>query len=171
MPTVLIIAGPNGAGKTTFADALLKRRHELFEFVNADEIARRMRWSTYDAASDLIAGREMLKLLDALTDERRDIALETALASLSYARRIARWRAAGYRVELVYLRLASVEESLSRVRRRVAMGGHDIPEQDIRRRFPKSLRHLDEIYKPIVDSWQIWLSGAEGLQLLDSSPS
>ncbi|WP_198574387.1 zeta toxin family protein [Caulobacter hibisci] len=121
--------------------------------------------------SVVIAGREMLKLLAALTEEQRDIALETTLASLSYARRIDHWRAVGYRVELVYLRLANVEELLARVRRRVAMGGHDIPERDIRRRFPKSLQYLDKIYKPLVDSWQVWRSGEEGLELLDSSLS
>lgn len=111
----------------------------------------------------------MLSLLDTLTAEGRDIALETTLASRSYARRIERWRNAGYRVELVYLRLPTVEHSIARVHRRVEMGGHDIPERDIRRRFPRSLQYLDDIYKPLVDAWQVWLSGEEGLQLLDSS--
>ncbi|WP_158277962.1 AAA family ATPase [Caulobacter endophyticus] len=169
MPTVLIIAGPNGAGKTTFANALLARRVEPFEFVNADEIARRMHLPSLDAGTDMLAGRQMLSLLDTLTAERRDIALETTLASRSYARRIGRWRSDGYRVELVYLRLPTVEDSLARVRRRVEMGGHDIPEHDIRRRFPRSLVYLEEIYKPLVDAWQVWLSGEEGLELLDSS--
>jgi predicted ABC-type ATPase len=112
----------------------------------------------------------MLMLLDELTVQRRDIALETTLATLSYARRITAWRAEGYRVELVYLRLASIDQSLERVRRRVEMGGHDIPEVDIRRRFPKSLEYLDSVYKPIVDAWQVWQSGEAGLQLLESYP-
>ncbi|KSB88423.1 hypothetical protein AS593_05170 [Caulobacter vibrioides] len=169
MPTILIIAGPNGAGKTTFANALLARRAEPFEFVNADEIARRMHQSVLDVGTDMLAGRQMLGLLETLTAERRDIALETTLASRSYARRIQQWRHEGYRVELVYLRLPTVEDSLARVRQRVEMGGHDIPERDIRRRFPRSLRYLDEIYKPLVDAWQVWLSGEEGVKLLDSS--
>lgn len=152
MPTVLIIAGPNGAGKTTLANALLADRAEPFEFVNADEIARRIGGKGGRRSADILAGREMLRLLDELTAQRRDIALETTLATLSYARRVRTWRASGYRVELVYLRLTDVEQSLERVRRRVEMGGHDIPEADIRRRFPKSLEYLNEVYKPIVDA-------------------
>lgn len=170
MPTVLIIAGPNGAGKTTLANALLADRAELFEFVNADEIARRIGRRVEGRSPDLLAGREMLRLLDQLTVQQRDIALETTLATLTYARRVGAWRAAGYRVELVYLKLAGVEQSLERVRKRVAMGGHDIPENDIRRRFPKSLEYLDAVYKPIVDSWQVWLSGEAGLQLIEFGP-
>ena len=170
MPTVLIIAGPNGAGKTTLANALLANRAERFEFVNADEIARRLGRRSEGRAADLLAGREMLRLLDQLTAQQRDIALETTLATLSYGRRIAAWRAAGYRVELVYLRLAHVEQAIERVQRRVLKGGHNIPEEDIRRRFPRSLEYLDSVYKPIVDAWQVWRSGETGLQLLEFGP-
>jgi predicted ABC-type ATPase len=170
MPTVLIIAGPNGAGKTTLANVLLADRAEPFEFVNADEIARRIGGRGEGRLPHLLAGREMLRLLDALTVQRRDIALETTLATLSYARRIQAWRGNGYRVELVYLQLANVDQSLERVRRRVEMGGHDIPEIDIRRRFPKSLEYLESIYKPIVDTWQVWRSGEAGLSLLEFGP-
>lgn len=170
MPTVLIIAGPNGAGKTTFANEFLRRRAEPFEFVNADEIARRITGPATERARDLMAGRAMLTRLDALTALRRDVALETTLATLSHARRIETWRAAGYRVELIYLRLAAVEDSLARVRRRVAMGGHAIREADIRRRFQRSLDYLDEVYKSIVDAWQVWSNGDEGLTLLDWGP-
>lgn len=170
MPTVLIIAGPNGAGKTTFANAVLSRRPEPFEFVNADEIARRLGGAAGERGRDLLAGRAMLRLLEDLTAARRDIALETTLATLSHAHRIERWRAAGWRVELVYLRLASVEDSLARVRGRVAMGGHDIPEADIRRRFPRSLDYLERVYKPIVDEWRVWRHGEQGLELVDYGP-
>lgn len=170
MPTVLIIAGPNGAGKTTFANEILRRRPEPFEFVNADEIARRITGPMTEGARDLLAGRAMLMRLEALTAAGRDIALETTLATLSHARRIEAWRAGGYRVELIYLRLAAVEDSLARVRRRVAMGGHDIREADIRRRFQRSLDCLDGVYRPIVDHWQVWSNGDDGLKLLDFGP-
>jgi len=171
MPTVLIIAGPNGAGKTTFANAMLARRAEAFEFVNADEIARRIGGGGAGRAPDLLAGREMLRLLDELTAAGRDIALETTLATRSHAHRIERWREAGYRIELVYLRLPNVEASLARVAGRVAKGGHGIPEADIRRRFPRSLDYLETVYKPLVDAWWIWASGEDGLEMVESSLS
>jgi predicted ABC-type ATPase len=82
--------------------------------------------------------------------------LETTLATLIYARKIPLWRQLGYVVSLVYLRLPSVESSIGRVQKRVSTGGHGIPEEIIRRRFDKSRRYLEKIYKPIVDEWYVW---------------
>ena len=72
-----------------------------------------------------------------------------------YARRLPGWRRAGYGVQLVYLRLPDVETSIARVAHRVAMGGHGVPETDLRRRFDRSLANL-EAYKPLVDAWEVW---------------
>lgn len=94
--------------------------------------------------------------MGALVEAREGFAFETTLSSGLYARRIPSWRKLGYRVQLEYVRLPSVEASLERVARRVALGGHGIPEADIRRRFGRSLRNLDQIYKPAVDAWQVW---------------
>ena len=105
-----------------------------------------------------------------MTSAGLDVVVETTLATLTHARRVRAWREAGYRVELVYLRLPSVEHSIARVARRVAEGGHGIPEADLRRRFPRSLDYLETVYKPIVDAWEVWASGEEGLTLLDKGP-
>ena len=86
--------------------------------------------------------RMMPKRIAELTDEKVDIAIETTLASLGYAQKIRAWRERGYVVSLVYLRLDSVQQSIERVRKRVADGGHSIPEQTIRRRFDKSWRYF-----------------------------
>jgi len=80
----------------------------------------------------------------------------TTLATLTYAAKIPRWRHAGYSVGLVYLRLANVEMSLDRVRRRVAAGGHDVPEATVRRRFPKRVEYFESHYRPLVDEWYVW---------------
>ena len=69
------------------------------------------------------------------------------------------------RVELIHLRLPSVEASLARVSRRVAAGGHGIPAADIRRRFARSLANLEAVYKPLVDRWEVWDS-VEGAPIL-----
>jgi predicted ABC-type ATPase len=81
---------------------------------------------------------------------------ETTLASLSYAKKVKDWRKRGFHVALIYLRLPDVQASIDRVRRRVAAGGHGIPEAVIRTRFAKSLLYLDELYKPEVDEWYVW---------------
>jgi predicted ABC-type ATPase len=100
----------------------------------------------------------ILRRVDALVHANSDFIVETTLANLTYAQRIPAWRARGYVVSLTYLRLRSVEESIARVRKRVATGGHGIPEDTLRRRFDKSLRYFETIYKPIVDEWYIWES-------------
>lgn len=120
------------------------------------------------SSPELAAGRQMLDELERLVSERVSFALETTLATLHYARSIPEWRALGYSVSLIYLRLPNVEASIARVRRRVSQGGHGIPEDTIRRRFDKSLDYLERVYKPIVDDWYVYDS-KEGEFVLNSS--
>lgn len=98
----------------------------------------------------------MLLRINAAIAEHLDLLFETTLATLMYAQKIPVWRADGYRVSLIYLRLPDVEASIRRVRHRVASGGHDIPESIIRQRFIKSRVYLEEHYKQAVDEWYIW---------------
>ena len=163
MPTLIIIAGPNGAGKTTFAKEYLSAEDRPFEFVNADEIVRNL-----STRSDIRAARLMLSRIDSLAAEGADFVIETTLANRGYARRIPVWRERGYLVSLAYLRLDSVEQSVMRVRSRVAAGGHDIPEDVIRRRFGKSIQCFESVYRPIVDEWYVWHSGDGAFSLVDS---
>jgi predicted ABC-type ATPase len=158
-----MIAGPNGAGKTTFAREYLATEQRHFDFVNADEIAQDL-----DQPSDIMAGRMMLDRIDQLVDARADFAIETTLASLGYARKIPTWRAQGYVISVAYLRLDNVEQSIARVRKRVAAGGHGIPEAAIVRRFAKSWNYFESIYQPIVDEWYVWASREGGFSLVNS---
>ncbi len=156
MHEIIIIAGPNGAGKTTFANAFLRSTEGLV-YVNADEMARELTDPALTPAQcDIRAGKQMLERIAALVQARVEFVFETTLASLTYATRIPAWRALGYFVTLVYLRLPNVEASIARVRRRVEAGGHGIPEPIIRRRFSRSLECLEARYKPIVDEWYIY---------------
>jgi predicted ABC-type ATPase len=168
VPTVIIIAGPNGAGKTTFGDRYLSREDRRFEFVNADEIARGLDAGAAQSWSDISAARLMLVRVDELVRANADFALETTLATLIYARRIPVWRDRSYVVSLTYLRLGSVEESIDRVRRRVAAGGHGIPEETIRRRFAKSRQYFEAIYKALVDEWYLWESREGTFEFVES---
>ncbi|WEK40446.1 MAG: zeta toxin family protein [Candidatus Brevundimonas colombiensis] len=164
-PTLVLLAGPNGAGKTTFINRFLRQRAEAFRFVNPDEVARGL--TGEGAARDLAAGRLVLERLGALFVERADVVLETTLATRSHAPRLRRFKAAGYRVELIYLRPPSADFSVARVARRVAQGGHGIPEDTLRRRFALSLDYLETTYKPLVDAWEVYASSDDGLELLD----
>lgn len=169
MQEITIVAGPNGAGKTSFAKEHIPATREGLVYVNADEIARELAGlGLAPAHVNLRAGREMLARIDTLVDAGTEFMFETTLASLSYAQKILAWRARGYTIALIYLRLPNVEMSIDRVRRRVTAGGHDIPEQIIRQRFAKSSEYLESIYKPLVDEWYIWDSLEGQFQLAEA---
>jgi predicted ABC-type ATPase len=158
VPQVVIIAGPNGAGKTTFASEYLTSFLEPFEFVNADEIARSI--AQYDLTLsaqqvDVRSARIMLERINTLVAKRSNFALETTLASRAYSRKLRLWQKIGYTISLIYLRLASPEEAIERVCRRVLAGGHDIPEEVIRRRFHKSAKYFESTYKAVVNEWHV----------------
>jgi predicted ABC-type ATPase len=169
MKEIIIIAGPNGAGKTSFANEFLAGETNLV-FVNADEAARVLVRGGYTGtALDIAAGRVVLKLIAELTAKDREFVVETTLATTVYARLIPIWRASGYSVSLNFLRLASVEQALARIRHRVAAGGHSISEDIVRRRFMRGAELLEAAYKPIVNDWYIWNSLEGSFEIADSS--
>ena len=98
----------------------------------------------------------MLAEIDRLVAEGRSFAFETTLAGRGYLRRIDSWRRIGYRVTLLFLSLPSPEEAVDRVRHRVAQGGHNIPEDVIRRRFEAGLENLRGLYTARVDQWILY---------------
>ena len=150
---IVIIAGPNGAGKTTFAREFLPFEAGCPEFINADLIAAGLSPFQPEAVA-FRAGRVMLEEIAAHVEAGRNFAFETTLSGMTYATMIPRWRAAGYRVKLLYLSLASEEEAIARVAMRVRQGGHNIPVDVIRRRFVSSLKNFQDVYRLRVDYWQ-----------------
>ena len=161
MPTCWIIAGPNGAGKTTFALEYLPQVAQCSRFVNADLIAAGL--SPLAPERELLAAsRLFLAEIEACILQREDFAFETTLAGRSYLKLISRLRNDGWRVELIYLALPSIEMSLLRVTERVAHGGHHIPTVDIQRRFRRSLTNLFKLFSLAVDDCRCFMnSGAQ----------
>jgi predicted ABC-type ATPase len=160
-PTCWIIAGPNGAGKTTFALQYLPEVAGCSRFINADLIAAGL--SPLAPERELAAAsRLFLNEIEAHITARQDFSFETTLAGRGYLKLIRRLRADGWRVELIYLALPSVELSQLRVAERVRHGGHDVSAKDIERRFPRSLRNLLDHYSAAVDACHCYINtGAE----------
>jgi predicted ABC-type ATPase len=148
-PTCWIIAGPNGAGKTTFALEFLPRA-SCMHFINADLIAAGLAPLAPEREL-LAASRLVLRELETRIAARDSFAFETTLAGRTYLRLVQLLRQQGWRVELIFLALPSAEMSALRVAERVAHGGHSIPQPAIRRRFPRSLRHLLHEFSHRVD--------------------
>lgn len=154
-PTAYLIAGPNGAGKTTFATEFLPDFVHCREFVNADLIAAGLSPFAPETQA-LRAGRLVLTRIRELAEARQDFGFETTLAGRGYARLIADLKGSGYRVVLFFLWLPDAELAVARVANRVRQGGHDIPEETIRRRFDAGLRNFFRLYAPLADSWHLY---------------
>ena len=152
---VIIIAGPNGAGKTTFAGEFLPNAANCPNFVNADLIAAGLAPFAPESVA-FKAGRLMLSEINEYAHRGENFAFETTLSGRLYARLIPQWQSYGYHVKLFFLKLASPELAIARVRQRVLTGGHNVPEPIVRRRFAAGLHNLETICKPIVDEWAIY---------------
>lgn len=146
------MAGPNGAGKTTAAYTLLPEILNVWEFVNADEIARGLSPFQPDSVA-FEAGRIMLQRIDFLINKRVDFAFETTLSTRSYVQTIRRAQEAGYSVTLFFVYLSSPEMAVERVAKRVSMGGHHIPTDVVYRRYERAITNLFTLYLPVVDSF------------------
>jgi predicted ABC-type ATPase len=168
-PTIYLITGCNGAGKTTFAKEFLPHEVKCLRFYNADEIARGL--SPLDpAAGTFRAGRLLLTAVRSSIVRRETFSLESTLSGKTYIHVFESALSCGYELELHYLWLARPEEAITRVRRRVREGGHDVPVADIRRRFKRSRVHLVEDYLPLATRWVIWDSrGLQAKRLATSS--
>lgn len=160
-PTLIIIAGPNGAGKSTLAPFLLRDALGLMEFVNADTVALGLSAFQPETVA-MEAGRIMLKRLRDLARQQADFAFETTLASRSYARWLHRLRHEGYNLHLLFLWLRSPDMAIERVKERVRLGGHDIPEAIIRRRYYRGIQNFFNLYQSLVDTWVVYDNSVSG---------
>ena len=170
-PVCSIVAGPNGAGKTTFALEYLREFTSSRNFINADMIATGLSPFSIELppkqqpANELAANRLFLLAANRLflleanrlflkeirhnVAERQDFAFETTLSGRLHLRLIRRMLADGWRVDLYYLWLPSVALSIDRIAERVAHGGHYIPDEAARRRYPRSISNLLNHFAPL----------------------
>ena len=168
-PRCIIIAGPNGAGKTTFAREFLPKDAGVVHFVNADLIASGLS-PLHPELAALAGGRLFLTELDRLARADVDFAFETTLSGLGYLRRLKRWKAAGYRIEIIFLRLPSPTLALRRIAARVRQGGHNVPRADVLRRFVRGWLNFQRFYRPFADRWEVYDNSQRTPRLLEIGP-
>ena len=146
---VYVIGGPNGAGKTSFAKEFLPRVNVL-EFLNADLLALGLSPLRPESMT-VRSGRLLLTRWKEIVESGSSFAFESTLSGRSYVR-LLKWAAdMGYSVRICYLWLPSIKLSYQRVRQRVRKGGHDVPEDVLRRRFLPSLSNFFTLYLPLAD--------------------
>ncbi len=137
-------------------------------FVNADYIARGLSGPRASAVA-IEAGCIMLKRLRQLAAGAEDFAFESTLSSRSFAHFLSGLRAEGYRVVIFYFSLSSAWLAVRRVRLRVRLGGHDVPEDDVRRRYDRSLKNFFDLYLPLADEWSLFDNSEHGRASLVAS--
>jgi predicted ABC-type ATPase len=146
-PVLIFLAGPNGAGKTTFFEEYLEPL--ALPYVNADRIARLLHTADPTLGAEALDRRafsEAERLRAALVDARLSFCTETVFSDPARAKvtflETARRR--GFAVFLVFIGLESPALSIARVNQRVRQGGHDVPDDRLRARFPRTLANLRE---------------------------
>ena len=102
------------------------------------------------------AGKLMLQRINLLLSQGKTLAIETTLATRSYASLVKRAQERGYQVVLLFFWLSSPEMAIERVAKRVSEGGHNIPTETIIRRYWLGLQNFFHIFVPIVDSWMFF---------------
>ena len=152
MPRLYIISGCNGSGKTTASYTMLPEMLDCSEFVNSDEFAKGLSPFNPEKAS-IQASRYMIMKIRYLLKKQKDFGIEATLATRTLLKTIRLAQDAGYTVTLLYFWLNSPELAVERVAARVEAGGHDIPEETIRRRYRVGIDYFFHDYAPICERW------------------
>lgn len=144
-PIIVAIAGPNGAGKTTFFHAHL--RPSGLRFVNADVLAEELGLAPYAGAS--VADQ----IRRALVKQEESFVFETVFSDPAgdKVRFLLEAVRAGYAVVLCYVGLDSADMSELRVAMRVSQGGHDVPTDKLRSRYPRTIKNLEAAIRQLPD--------------------
>ena len=180
MPTFTVVAGANGAGKST----LTRLGREGFQdsaVLDPDAIARSMRETGADSGSVIDAGRNVLQMAEAFLATRQSFLVETTLSGNTYLRMMSRAKALGYTVVFFYVGTTDVSINIQRIRNRVKDDGHDVPEEDQLRRYPRSFVNMKKAFaladeaalydnSTIAGHVEVAVKGDKGILIFDPVP-
>jgi predicted ABC-type ATPase len=159
---LVIIAGPNGSGKTTFAKEYLQVVDH--KYLSADDIAYELNPKNPSAVR-LKAGKEFFHRFEQHIGNRNNLLIESTLSGKSLTRIIEQVKETGdYFVIIVFIFLDNEQLCIERVETRVEKGGHYVPEEDIIRRFGRSLINFWYNYRFLADQWQLYYNTEDSFQ-------
>ena len=152
MKNVYIIAGPNGSGKTTFAKTFLPKYAKCDRFINADLIAAGL--SPFSPQQVAIkSGKLVLEQIKEYSNSGVDFGFETTMSGVTYLKYFKMLKEKGYSLNIFFLWIPSAQLAIARVRDRVVQGGHDVPVEDIKRRFERSVNKFFKEYRLLASKW------------------
>lgn len=150
-----IVAGPNGSGKTTFAQSYLVRTLKRKNYLNPDIIASGVS-PNYSTETAFQAGRIFLAELKERLHKKEDLGFESTLSGLTYLQILKTAKNLNYKITIYFLFTGNTKINLARIKKRVRMGGHNIPTKDVLRRYVRSFDNFWKHYRLLADNWIIF---------------
>jgi len=139
---LLVIAGPNGSGKSTITSEVDLSN---FRYVNADVIEAQLK-NEIEGFSSLDAAKNAEDTLNALLSNKENIAFETVLSTERKINFMKNAKANGYRITCIYMLTKNPSVNVERVRQRVSVGGHGVPEDKVISRYYRCLKILPFVF-------------------------
>ena len=142
-PRLILISGANGAGKSTLTKRLGNRFGDRFgQLIDPDAVAKLIA-PEHPRSAGVQAARAVLHAIDLSFERRERLVIETTLSERNrHTDVLQKARSLGYKTWLFYIGLRDVDLHMERVQQRFFVGGHDVPDADILRRFERSRANL-----------------------------
>lgn len=139
MKIYTIIGGVNGVGKSSLSGVLSAENSDLGIIIDTDKI-------TAENGGDRIKGGKIaIERIESCLKRGINFTQETTLSGVRTLKTIQKARELNYFIRLYYVGVSSSAESISRIANRVSKGGHDIPPEDVKRRYAKRFDDLIKI--------------------------
>ena len=140
-----LFAGVNGVGKTTLFNAMNGNVKKSFR-INSDEIVREI--GKWDSEIDQVkAAKIAVGLRNECMEKGNSFNEETTLTGKTILKLIDKVREKNYKLHLFYVGVGSPDISKERIKKRVADGGHHIPNEVVDKRYKESLKNFEKILK------------------------
>ncbi len=129
MKTFTIVAGVNGTGKSSLTGVLKNQMTDLGMIIDVDKIA------AANGGNNVLAGRIGIQHMRECLRRGICFTQETTLSGHMTAQTAKKAREQGYFIRMYYIGLDSAQDSIERIANRVRRGGHNIPTEDVLRRY------------------------------------
>lgn len=140
-PQLILIGGINGAGKTTLyynqIKPYLESKGQDVPFVNADEMEK-----IYNYPDSYVAAQKAAELREQLLESKQSFVTETVFSHSSKNELIDKAKESGFNVVLNHVHVDNPSKAFDRVKTRVHQGGHDVPEDKVHSRFPRTIQNI-----------------------------
>ncbi|WP_340107012.1 AAA family ATPase [Rhodohalobacter sp. 8-1] len=159
---LIVVGGPNGSGKTTLAKELIADQN--ITYISADDIAYELAPKNPESVR-VQAGKEFFSRLEETIRNEENVLIESTLSGKSLFSLIERYQHEyDYSVTIVFVYLANADVCVERVAIRVEKGGHEVPVEDIKRRFSRSLSNFWNMYRKLSDKWYLFYNSDDSFE-------